>query len=739
MEISFSKLKYDIPASLVVFLVALPLCLGVALASGAPLLSGILSGIIGGIIVGALSGSQTSVSGPAAGLVAIVLAAIASLGSFQLFTVSLFIAGGFQLMLGFLKGGVLANYIPSNVIKGLLASIGILLVLKQIPHAFGYDNTLEVEYAFFQPNGENTFSHLFNTYQHISIGATLVSLVSLLLLIFWKKLPFSKLKFLPSSLFVVLFGVIINAILKQYFPDYAVKPVHLVNIPATSFSDLFGFFQLPTIAAFSNSEVWITAITIAIVASIETLLNIEAVDNVDPQKRESPPNRELLAQGIGNMISGLVGGLPITSVIVRSSVNIQSGGQTKMASIFHGVFLLLSILVLSPYLNYIPFASLAAILIATGYKLSKVSLYKDMYAKGLNQFIPFVITIVAILFSDLLIGILIGLAVSIFYLLKSNLKNPFVLQKSKILDHETIRIELPNQVSFLNKNMIKKALMDVPHNANVIVDATHSNHIDEDILALLLEFKNVIAPERGIKLNLVGLQVGQELTDEHQFDYVINKDEQQHHTLYQIITYLQAGNERFVAGHANEKYFSQQVKTSSKGQYPLAVIISCVDSRATPEIIFDSNLGDLISIRIAGNVVNREIIESIKLSIKKLGCKLVVVMGHSNCGMVNIAVNNAKDEDYGKIVERLQPSIERAKALTNNEITKETYEYIERYNVEKSIDDILTQSKTLLQRCKDGSIGIVGAYYDTKDGAVHFNQLNMNIEVLEHNLAIDIS
>lgn len=726
MVISTSKLKYDFPAGLVVFLVALPLCLGIALASGAPLLSGIISGIIGGIVVGLLSGSHTSVSGPAAGLAAVVLASITKLGSFELFSAALIVAGILQLGSGLLKAGFIANYVPSNVIKGLLAAIGILLILKQIPQAFGYDSSHQDDFAFVQANGENTFSHLFNTFFHVTPGVVIISLVSILVLIFWNKTPLHKIKFFPASLFVVLLGIGLNEAFRVFIPVLYLQPVHLVNIPATSFSDLSSFLKFPSLSAFGNFTVWLTALTIAIVASLETLLNLEAVENIDPHKRQSSPNRELVAQGVGNMIAGVVGGIPVTSVIVRSSVNINAGAQSKLSAIIHGIFLLLAILFLSPFINLIPFASLAAILIVTGYKLAKVSIFKEMYAKGLNQFIPFVVTIVAIIFTDLLIGILIGLAFSLFYLLKSNYKNPFTIEKEQLYTGETIRIELPNQVSFLNKASIKDTLWSVPENTNVIIDASYADYIDNDILEIFVDFKNVIAPEKNIRLNIIGVKEKYQLSDHVQFVNVLNRHDQERLTPQQIVELLKKGNERFRQGKWTEKYFRHQVNATSSGQFPMAVIVSCIDSRTSSEILFDSNLGDIISIRIAGNIINKEIIGSIELAVKKMGVKLIVVKGHSNCGAVGATIHSVTGGNIDSITQKIKPAVDKA-CLLNVQLALENgkafAEKVTHLNIENSIATILDNSDYIREQKSKGDIGLVSAYYDTASGEVFFTEM----------------
>ncbi len=722
------NLKYDLPSGLVVYLVALPLCLGVALASGAPLLSGIISGIIGGIVVGFFSGSQTSVSGPAAGLAAIVLASITKLGGFETFSTALLIAGFLQMAGGYFKGGIIANYIPSNVIKGLLAAIGILLILKQIPHAIGYDADHEDAFSFIQPNGENTFSHLLGSFNHFNAGSLVISFISMLLLVLWDK-TLKKVNFLPASLIVVALSIGLNEVFRRFTPDFYIEGHHLVNIPSPGISELFTI-KLPALSALADYNVWIVAFTIAIVASLETLLNLEAVDNIDPHKRESPPNKELIAQGLGNMLAGFFGGLPVTSVIVRSSVNIDAGAKTKLSAILHGLFLLISILTIASVLNMIPLATLASILIMTGYKLAKGKLFKEMFQKGWNQFIPFIATIMGILLTDLLIGILIGLGVSIFYLLRSNFRNPFKIGKENVYSNETIRIELPNQVSFLNKATIKETLWSIPENSQVIIDATNTDYIDNDVLEILKDFKEVVAPEKKIKLNKIGLKKEYQFIDHIQFVNVLDKNTREQLTPETILNLLKAGNERFLKGKWSKKEFMHQMNATATGQFPMAVVLSCIDSRTSPEVVFDANLGDIISIRIGGNIVSPEIIGSIELSHKEIGVKLIVVMGHSNCGAVNAAIHNISDGKIAMITDKIRPTVNKiALSLGQTDtLPNELLDKSSRLNAQNSINEILSESTYLKEQVAKGNLGIVAAYYDTKTGNVGFDALITSIK-----------
>jgi MFS superfamily sulfate permease-like transporter len=481
------NLKRDLPASIVVFLVALPLCLGIALASGAPLFAGIVSGVVGGIVVASFSGSQLSVSGPAAGLTVIVLGAIAQLGSYQTFLLAVMLAGVMQLVLGMIKAGTIGNYFPSSVIEGMLAAIGLILILKQLPHALGVDSDFPGDESFFQGNEENTFSAISGALSHFSLAAIVISGLSILVLIYWPKIK--KVSSIPAPLIVVVLGIALSYVFKN--TSYALQAKQMVAIPVVNgWSEFTGLFTMPDFSAIGKQEVWIVAGTIAIVASLETLLSIEAVDKIDPIKRVSPTNRELMAQGIGNMTSAMLGGLPMTSVIVRSSANVNSGGRTKMSAIFHGTWLLLSLLFIPGIINMIPLACLAAILLVTGYKLTRIALFKHMYHKGWDQFVPFVVTVAAVLLTDLLKGVAIGMLVSIFYLLRTNMRNPFFYKIHEEGNKKNIRIKLAEEVSFLNKAAIQVMLNKIPKETTVTIDGSNSRYIDPDVLETIFNYKH---------------------------------------------------------------------------------------------------------------------------------------------------------------------------------------------------------------------------------------------------------
>ncbi|QGZ42299.1 carbonic anhydrase [Pseudoduganella flava] len=720
---NINNLKYDVPAGIVVFLVALPLCLGIALASGAPLFSGIISGIIGGIIVGLISGSHTSVSGPAAGLAAVVLASITKLGAFEILLASILIAGVLQLAMGIFRAGFIANYVPSNVIKGLLAAIGILLILKQIPHAIGYDSNNADEYSFVQSNGENTFSAIASAINAVTPGALVIALLSMLILLYWDRTPLKNVKLLPAPLFVVVLGVALHLLFARFFPALGLEQAHLVEIPPLDVANLGAYLNFPDLGHFANPDVWIVGATIAIVASLETLLNVEAVDKLDPHKRETPPNRELVAQGVGNIFAGLLGGLPVTSVIVRSSVNIQTGNATKASAVLHGVLLLAAVLVLSPMLNMIPLAALAAILIMTGYKLAKVSLFRDMYHKGASQFVPFAITVLAIVLTDLLMGVLIGLAASVFYLLRSNFRNPFAIEQYRLHIGEVIKMELPNQVSFLNKATIKTALWEIPNGSKVLIDASNADYIDSDVLETIADYR-VAAAERDVQLNVIGLRDEYRLSDPIQFVPALDKETQTKLRPEEVLQLLKDGNERFRAGRWIKKYYLHQVDATAGGQHPMAVVVNCIDSRTSPEIIFDAGLGDLLTIRIAGNVVSREIIGSLEIA-HKLGAKLIVVKGHSSCGAVGLALKNEHAHSIGTITGKIQSAVRQCQCEHPHAPagSKEMLEQVTRRNIENSLAEILEGSEYLRGCIERGEMGLVGAYHDIATRNVHFGEL----------------
>jgi len=503
----FKEIRYDFPSSIVVFVVAVPLCLGIALASGAPLFAGVIAGIIGGIVVGAASGSPLGVSGPAAGLAVIVLNGVESLGSFEAFLLATVFAGILQLIMGYLKLGLIAHYFPTSVIKGMLTGIGVIIILKQIPHALGYDVDYEGDMAF-QVGEETTFSIFMRSLDAINEGALLLSLVSMGVLILWQTPLFKKhniFKLIQGPLVVVILGILASEIYKMGWLPFSFAEDEMVKLPvANNATEFFSQFFLPDFNRIFDYDIYITGAVIAIIASLETLLSVEATDKLDPFKRVTPTARELKAQGLGNIVSGMLGGLPLTQVIVRSSANITFGGRTKASAIIHGFLILISVILIPGILNMIPLSSLACILLVVGYNLAKPQLFKAMYKLGWEQFVPFLATVVAIVFTDLLKGIGIGLVFAIFYLLRSHYRNSYHMRKETRNGKEVFIMDLAEEVSFLNKGSVMQALNGIPNSCEVIVDATNSKSVDFDIIEIIRNFK-INALTRDIKLTVVNL------------------------------------------------------------------------------------------------------------------------------------------------------------------------------------------------------------------------------------------
>ncbi len=733
---NISTLPKDITASVVVFLVALPLCLGIALASGAPLFSGLLAGIIGGLVVGALSGSHTSVSGPAAGLTAIVATQIATLGSFEAFLLAVFIAGLMQIGLGIARAGALSAFFPSSVIKGLLAAIGVILILKQIPHLLGHDTDPEGEMSFSQPDHENTFSEIGTVlFGDIHVGAAVVGIACILLLITWERVKPLKNSIVPGPLVVVLFGVLLQGLLGRLGGSWVIESSHLVQIPvAENVEGLVEFFRFPDFAQLANPGIYLAAVTIAIVASLETLLNLEAVDKLDPERRVSPGSRELIAQGVGNSVAGLIGSIPITSVIVRSSINVGMGAKTKRSAILHGVLLVVSVLLFPTYLNMIPLASLAAILLVTGFKLASPKLFKQMWDEGRYQFIPFLFTLVSIVLTDLLVGILIGLAVSTLFILNSNLRRPIRRIVETHLGGDVLHVELANQVSFLNRAALEKVFRDVPQGSNMLIDASGTDYIDPDVLSLIREFKEERGPVRGVSVSLRGFRDKYQLDDEIQFADYSTRELQDRVTPEQVLELLKEGNRRFRTGNRLTRDFERQVNATAEQQTPLAAILSCIDSRVPAELVFDLGIGDIFSVRVAGNVIGSKTLGSLEFGVGVAGVKLVLVLGHTRCGAVSASANllaDGKDvkgetgcDHLHTIVSEVEHSISQAEARRFRQLSPVEQEAfldeVAKRNVQRTVDEVIQRSAAIREAVRAGNAMVVGALYDVRSGEIEF-------------------
>jgi MFS superfamily sulfate permease-like transporter len=731
-----SNLAKDLPAGLVVFLVALPLCLGISLASNAPLAAGIIAGIVGGLVVGVLSGSSTSVTGPAAGLTAVVATQIAELGSFQAFLVAVILAGVVQIVFGLIKGGFLASFFPSSVVKGLLAAIGIIIILKQLPHLVGYDADPVGETDFCQLDQKNTFTELPAALQMFLPGAAMIGLLSIGLLILWGKVSWLQKSPIPGPLVAVLFGTAVNLVLMQMGHPWAIAPTHLVQVPvAEGVSGFLQLFCFPDFSALAKPAVYGAAVILAVIASLETLLTIEAVDKIDPQQRKSPANRELLAQGAGNILSGFLGGLPMTSVIVRSGANLNAGAQTKISAIFHGVLLLGCVALLPRWLNQIPLCALAAILIVTGYKLASPKIIGQMWKEGKYQFLPFAITVLAIVFTNLLTGILIGLGVSLLFILYSNFRRPIHQVLEKHLSGNVMRIELPPQVSFLNRAAIQKSLYEIPAGGSILIDARNADYIDPDILDLLADFKNVTAKAHGVEFKTVGLKEKYSRFDEQvPFADYSSRELQNSIKPKEILDLLKAGHQRFLDGRPLVRDLRRQAGATAAGQYPIAAVLGCIDSRAPVEHIFDLGLGDAFVARIAGNVARDKMIGSLEFACGVAGAKLLMVLGHTSCGAVKASVElkvagktaaeatgcDHLDELVGIIQGSIDPSQVKDFANWADDKKKAFVDEVARKNVLNTMNYIREKSRILDRLIREDKVMMVGAVYDVHTGKVNF-------------------
>lgn len=734
--VTAKNLSRDLLAGLIVFLVALPLCLGIAHASGADLFSGLIAGIVGGIVVGILSGSHTSVSGPAAGLTAIVASLINQLGSFETFLLAVMIGGILQIVLGCVKAGALSAFFPSSVIKGLLAAIGVILILKQFPHLLGHDRDPEGEMSFQQPDHENTFSEVLRIFEgDFHTGAMVIGLVSLLFLIVWDSNKRLKKSVVPAPLIVVLLGVALGELFKRLGAPWHVESSHLVEVPVTrDFGDLLSFLSHPDFSQWLNPAVYVGGVTLAIVASLETLLNVDAVDRLDKKQRLSPPSRELVAQGVGNMVCGLLGGLPVTSVIIRGSVNINAGSQTKLSAIVHGLLLFVCVLTIPTYLNSIPLSCLAAILLMTGFKLASYKLFYEMWSAGRYTFLPFIITLVAIVFTDLLIGILIGLAISMVFILNSNLRRPIRRTVERHIDGDVLHIELANQVSFLNRAALERALREAPNGGHILLDARHTDYIDPDILSLIREFKDVTAPAHNIVVSLRGFRDKYQLEDKKQYADFATRELYERLTPNDVLRLLQEGNARFCTGKRLDRDLGPIRADADANPHPMAVIFTGIDSRTPVELIFDLGLGDVFTVRTPGCVVGPEALGGIEYACVIGKVKLIVVMGHTGSQLVSTAIGepqlSAENNELlnchhlQAVLHAIRQSVPgNGNPIAGEPSQRNSADFVRsvlRRHILRSMDAIAEHSPHIKEMVTSKRAAIVGAVYDTNTGRVEF-------------------
>lgn len=724
----------DLLSGLVIFLVAVPLSLGVAQSTGLPPASGLLAGVIGGILVGMISGSHVSVSGPSPGLILVIVSQFAVLGSFEAVLTATIIAGILQVVAGCFHVGVFADFLPTALIRGVIAAFGVIFILKQIPHILGHDADPEGEMAFWQPDRETTFSELFSMGNDWHVGAAVVGLTCFLVLVALEYRKFSRKLPVPSPLIAIGVALLLSLGLSQFGAPWTIDGKHLFQVPlANDWGKIWNYLHAPDFSALLNPKVYLAGVLIATIGSLESLISIKAIDMIDEQGRRTSGNRELIAQGCGNMLCGLMGGLPITCLVPHSAVNIISNGRTKRATILHGCFFLLSVVFFPGLLNRIPLSCLAAILMFVSFQLARPDYFVRAWRAGPYQFAPFMITLLAILFTDLLPGILIGLGVSIAFILHSNLKRPLTRTIEKHIGGELFVIELANQVSFLNRAVLDHTLQTAPRGTSILIDATNSEYIDPDIINMIREFKDVTAAKHGVTVSLKGFREKYQIEDEINFVDYSTRELQSQLTPAQVLQLLEEGNSRFLSGKRLSRDLGRQITATSAGQHPLAIVLSCIDSRTPTELILDLGLGDIFNIRVAGNVVGPKVLASIEYGTAVAGAKLIVVMGHTRCGAINASVQLLESPDIAAatgcehldaIVDRVRECIDAREWEAHKDETgepKQAYaDKVARMNVIRHVDMIVQNSKTVQRLLQDGKVAVVGAMYDITTGKMEF-------------------
>ncbi|KTC99727.1 sulfate transporter [Legionella geestiana] len=726
------QFKFDVVAAIVVFLVAIPLCLGIAMASGTPLFSGILSGIVGGIVVGSLSGSPVSVSGPAAGMVAVVLAALAQLGDFNTFLLAVVLAGVFQVLAGRLRAGFFADYVPSNVVQGLLSAIGILLIIKQLPLAFTLSSTLsELKANLLESTGGLAFKPVVDMAEHLNEGACVITFLSFFILIFFDKTRIRALREIPAPIVVVIAGILLNELFLLLGSDLVQETPQLVNIPNNG--GITGFLSeltFPNWWAITNPKVWVNALIIAAVASLESLLNVKAGEKLDKKRRYCCKDQELVAQGFGNIVAGLIGGIPVTSVIVRTSVNVQAGAKSKMATVLHGIFILVAVIAIPGVLNKIPLSCLAAILIYTGYKLAKPAIFKSIWSQGLERFIPFIVTLTGIVLTDLLVGILFGLATSLFFILKTNSQARLDIIKEIYPKGITRRLLLPQQITFLNKASLTSELDSLPRRSRLIIDASHTNYIDKEIIELIREFREERAPHKKISMNLVGFKDSYAIHNTIDFINVTTYDVQSSLTPKRVLAVLREGNQRFLHNTRIHRTSQLDIQYTAKAQHPIAVVLGCIDSRVPVETIFDMSFGDLFCVRIAGNVVSPDVLASIEYACEVVGAKLILVLGHTRCGAISAACDGVQAGHITQLLDKIHPAIQAESETLPNARNSQNATFVARVtelNIANTLKHLYEESPILRNLADAGTIGMTGVLYDVNSGEAHFRDYGPDI------------
>ncbi|TGK36414.1 carbonic anhydrase [Leptospira gomenensis] len=709
--------RHDLSASLVVFLIAIPLCIGIASNSGAPIISGLIGGIVGGIVVSLLSKSPLSVSGPTPGLTVIVFSSIGALGNLNAFFLAVCIAGVFQILLGFVRAGILANFFPSSVIKGLLAAIGIVLILKQIPHAIGYDKDPEGDFSFFQIDSENTFSEIINAIYRFSPGAVVLFFLSLAIIVIWERFQIHKKILIHGSLVAIVLAVIVNESFEYWMPFLSVGGEHLIQpIRLASVTDLFTDQYFPDFSYWKNQTLYLVALKICVVVTLESLITLDAIEKIDPERRAVSKNRELIAQGAGNIVSGFLGGLPVTSVIMRSSANLQAGAKTKLSAFLHGVFILLALILIPGLISKIPLSSLAAVLLVVGYKLTDYKILKSQFKKGADQFLPFVATILGIVFTDILIGIGVGCVVAVFFIVRRNILNPFELNRKDKNYGVEIRIDLSEDVSFLNKSSILYKLERVPDNAHLIIDGSKSKYIDPDILEVIEDFK-ISAAARNVKLEILDVASPYEKIQNKPLD----------RTAQQEYGKLFENNRIWVEEKlANDPdYF----KKLSLGQAPQYLLISCSDSRISVNEMTGTSAGELFVHRNIANLVidtDMNLMSVLQYSVEVLKVKHIVVCGHYGCGGVKAAI----DGKYHGLIDAWLRHIKQVYRMNRKTLSgildeEEKHKRLVELNVREQVYNLCMTTIVQNSWRQGQELQLHGWVYDIAEGRI----LDLNIDI----------
>ncbi len=725
-------LKYDLSASIVVFLIAVPLCLGIALASGAPLYSGMVSGIIGGLVVGFLSASTISVCGPAAGIAAVVIAALSQLHDFQTVLLAIFFSGFLQILASQFRLGFFADYFPSSVVKGMLSAIGILLIFKQIPLAFTLSKNFgELKFHLLEASEGSYIHPLLNLSFHINTGAVFLSSLSLFTLFYFEKNKTKYFSYIPAAIVVVVIGTLLNEWFNYHHSILTQHGPHLVNIPAAySFGQFWGQLASPNWQAWNNPLVYLYAFIFASITSLESLLNTTASEKLDLKHQMVDKNQELFAQGVGNILAGLMGGLPITTVIINTSVNIQNHAKTKLATMLYGGLLFASFFLLAELINRIPICILASILIYTGYKLTQPKIYLQIYRQGMIRFIPFIITVIAVVLFNVLFGVLLGLLVNIFFILKYNSQARIDIIQETYAHGKINRLILPQQTTFLNKASIIAELNTIPKHSQLIIDARYAEFIDKEITEYIHDFSTEQAPLRHIALNLIGFKENYNISNHINFINVTTYDTQAQLTPLSALNILREGNERFLKGKRIHRSNHIDIQHTSEAQHPIAIVLGCIDSRVPVETVFDMTFGDLFCVRVAGNVINEDILASIEYGCHVVGAKLIVVLGHTGCGAIQSACNDVEVGHITQLLAKIKPAITASQLMHPK--PSDTVTTVTHLNVANSMLEIFHGSTILKNLVVENKIGIIGAIYDIKTGQVKFSMYDSEIQLFNN-------